>query len=168
MPVYSCREVADKYPGVSVLEHGHRYRIGRFTVMPLHVPHNAENYAYVIDHPETGRILFATDLTHFPYVVRGIDTVMIEANYSDEMLIDRLCSGADIRSRPDNHLSIDGAEATLMRLYGPEMKQVILIHLSDGNSDEKAFMGQIRTALPSCDVYAADRGMEVPLFRDEF
>lgn len=168
MPVYSCREVADRYPGVSVLEHGHRYRIGRFSVMPLHVPHNAENYAYVIDHPETGRILFATDLTHFPYVVRGIDTVMIEANYSEEMLVDRLCSGADIRSRPDNHLSIDEAEATLMRLYGPEMKQVVLIHLSDVNSDEKAFLTQIRAALPSCDVYAADKGMEIPLGKDEF
>ena len=168
VPVYSCREVADRYPGVSVLEHGHRYRIGRFTVMPLNVPHNAENYAYVIDHPETGRILFATDLVRFPYTVRNIDTVMIEANYSDGMLVDRLCSGEDVRSRPYNHMSVDAAEATLVRLYGPQMKRVVLIHLSDGNSDERAFLEQIGAALPSCKVYAAERGMEIPIGKDEF
>ena len=168
LPVYSCAEVAEKWPGVAVLEHGHRYRMGGFTVMPLHVPHNAENYAYVIDHPETGRILFATDLVRFPYTVRNIDTVMIEANYSDGMLVDRLCSGADVRSRPDNHMSVDEAEATLVRLYGPQMKRVVLIHLSDGNSDERAFLEQIGAALPSCKVYAAERGMEIPIGKDEF
>lgn len=168
LPVYSCREVADRHHGVAVLEHGHRYRIGGFTVMPLNVPHNAENYAYVIDHPETGRILFATDLVRFPYTVRCIDTVMMEANYSDGMLIDRLCSGADIRSRPDNHMSVDEAEATLRRLYGPEMKRAILIHLSDGNSDQRAFLGQIREALPSCAVCAAEPGMVMDIGKEEF
>lgn len=168
LPVYSCREVAGKYPGVAILEHGHRYRIGGFTVMPLHVPHNAENYAYVIDHPETGRILFATDLTAFPYTVRDIGTVMIEANYSDEMLIDRLCRGSDIRSRPENHMSVDVTEATLNRLYGPEMKRVVLIHLSDVNSDQRAFLARIRASLPSCEVRAAEAGMEMDIEKEEF
>lgn len=160
--------MAEKWPGVAVVEHGHRYRMGGFTVMPLHVPHNAENYAYVIDHPETGRILFATDLTGFPYAVRNVNTAMIEANYSDEMIVGRLCEGADMRSRPENHLSADAAEAVLRRLYCPEMNRAVLIHLSDANSDQRAFLGQMRAALPSCEVHAAEPGMEIYLGKEEF
>lgn len=168
IPVFSCQEVADKYPGVAVLEKMKRYRIGHFLAQPLAVPHNAENYAYIISHESFGKILFATDLTRFPYNVKGLNTVMIEANYSQDIVIDRMCENIISRSSPENHMEINEAISTLERLKSPDLMNVILIHLSDGNSDERKFREMVQEALPGVNVYVADKGMEIELNKEEF
>lgn len=168
IPVYSCNDTAEKYPGTSVLHPMKKYRLGAFLVTSFPVPHNVDNYAYMIEHEDIGRLLFMTDLTRFPYNIKGIDTVMIEANYSQETIIDRLCAGSNIRSRPENHMSIDECLSTLQRLYGPSLKRIVLIHLSDGNSDERRFLGMVRDAFPSCEVYAARNGMQIEISKEEF
>lgn len=168
IPVFSCQEVVDKYPGVAVLENGKRYGIGSFVVQPLSVPHNAENYAYIISHESFGKLLFATDLTRFPYNVKGLNTIMIEANWSQEIVIDHLCDNTFGHSSPENHMEINETLATLERLESTELTNVILIHLSDGNSNEKDFRDRVQEILPGVNVYVADRGMEIELNKEEF
>lgn len=168
IPVFSCQEVADKYPGVAVLENGKRYGIGDFIVQPLSVPHNAENYAYIISHESFGKLLFATDLTRFPYNVKGLNTIMIEVNWSQDIVIDHLCENVMSRSSPENHMEINETLATLERLESPELMNVILIHLSDVNSNEREFREKVQEILPGVNVYVADKGMEIELNKEEF
>lgn len=168
IPVYSCREVAEKFDGVVCLGHGKRYRIGPYVVQPIPVEHNAENYAYLIEHGDFGRLLFATDLVDFPYRIRGLNTMMIEANYSEDIVIDNLCRNEDSFSSPQNHMEIGRTLAVTARHRGPDLRTVVLLHLSAGNSNEREFRKLASEALPGVDVYVADKGLEVELRKEEF
>ena len=93
---------------------------------------------------------------------------MIEANYSQDIVIDRLCENIISRSSPENHMEIYETLLTLERLKSPELMNVVLIHLSDGNSDERKFREMVQEALPGVNVYVADKGMEIELNKEEF
>ena len=167
LPVYSCKEVADKYHGVRVLEQGFKYRIGSFLVQPMHVEHNAENYAYIIDNDETGRILFVTDCMYFPYRIKGINHLLIEANWSEDIFLDHLCDNEEIRSNNQYHMEIEETVMCVKRLYSADMNTILLIHLSDGQSNGEAFKKRIYDAIgmmPS----VADKGMTIELNKEEF
>lgn len=168
IPVYSCREVADRYNGVVVLEAGKRYDIGGgFLVQPISVPHNAECYSYIIEHPECGKILFCTDLSEFPYRVRDVTNFLIEADYSEEVVFGRLSRSDSFRSHPENHMSIDACVDVLKRNVNPETRTVTLIHLSSENSDEAEFRRKVRESV-GIDAAIALKGVEVELDKEEF
>ena len=168
IPVYSCRDVAERFRGVAPLESGRKYRMGPFTVQPIPVRHNAENYAYLIEHDDFGRLLFATDLIDFPYKIGGLNTVMIEANYSEEIVLDNMCRNEASFSSPENHMEINETLSVLERLKSPDLQTVVLLHLSSGNSDERKFRRLVMEALPGVDVYVADKGLEIELRKEEF
>lgn len=171
IPIYSNCELKEHYPFANMILPKHKYDIGDFfKVMPLQVPHGeVENYAYVIDHPDTGRIVFATDCEDFPYFIPNVTTLMIEANYSEEILLNKALDGEDIRSRSETHMEINRAISVIERLQSPKLRRVVLLHLSDGFSDERAFIGAVREKVGDMvEVYAADKGMRVPLDKDWF
>lgn len=167
LQVYAPQSVCDTYPKCKCVEHLHKYRIGGFTVMPLSVEHNCECFAYVIEHEDIGRFVFATDLKYFPYKIPDVSCLMLECNYCDETLIDNLCNGADTHSRPDNHLSLENALETTRRLYSAKLNKVILLHLSDGNSDENLIKRKFKEEL-GIDVLIAESGFTVNLDKDDF
>lgn len=144
-----------------------RYKIGNFTVMPLSVEHNVQCLAYVIDHPDIGRLIFATDCIDFPYKVQNVNYMLCEVNYCEDKIIDNICNGADIHSRPDNHMSLDTAIEVVGRLYNPRLSLVCAIHLSDGNSDENAIKKRFREEL-GIDIKIADKNTEFILSKEDF
>lgn len=171
-PIYTTADAADTLPQDYARDLGAKckYRIGSFSVMPLPVPHgDCPNYAYVIDHPSCGRIVFATDCEDFPYDIKDVTTLMIEANYSEEILLNKALDGEEIRSRSETHMEINTAISVIDRLCGPSLRRVVLLHLSDGLSDERAFISQVREVVGDMvEVYAADKGMRVGLDKDWF
>lgn len=131
--------------------------------MGLPVPHgDCPNFAYWIKLPDGQTVLFGTDLQEMPYNIKGISTLMLECNYCDETVLDNLCSGANINSRPDNHLSLEKALETTRRLYSPKMNKVVLLHLSDGNSDENLIKRRFKEKL-GIDVQIAISGLNICL-----
>lgn len=152
------------------LENKHKYVIGSFTIMPLSVPHgDCPNFAYIIDHYATGRIVFATDCEDFPYDIKDVTTLMIEANYSEEISLQHALDGEEIRSRSETHMEINRTLACIERLQSPKLRRVVLLHLSDGLSDEKAFIKAVQEKVGEfVEVYAADKGMKIGLEKDWF
>lgn len=167
LKVYSCAEVASLYPQVKVLEPKKRYVIGEFKIMALPVPHNAECYAYHIQHPEMGTLLFATDASTLPYFIKGINFLCIEANYSEDLIVDRLCEGKDVRGTRQDHMEINETINVIKCLQSPELCKVVLLHLSDANSDESLFK---RHVWQECGIECecADSGKVYELTKDEF
>ena len=102
IPVFSNQDVADKFQGVKALQPKKKYKIGSFVVMPLEVEHNAPNFAYIIEHEEIGKLVFATDLTHFPYKIKNVNHLLIEANNSEDIIIDHLCDNS-VGQRSNRH-----------------------------------------------------------------
>lgn len=141
LKVFAPRSVCDIYPKCTPVYHAKRYKLGGYTIMPLKVPHGdcEECMSYYIELPDGQTMLFATDLSDFPYNIKGINTIMLEANYGEELIIDRLCNGSDIRSSFNAHMEINDTIRIIKRLNNPNLNKVVLIHLSDGNSDERMF-----------------------------
>lgn len=169
IPVYCTPSAAEVNDGIFMLQNKHRYAIGNFKIMSLQVKHgDCECYSYVIDHPECGRIVFATDLEDFPYHIKDVDTLMIEANYSEDIIVEKMMQNEEIRSQSHNHMEINTTLACIERLYSPSLKRVILIHLSSGLSDERAFISAVREKFPILDVYATDKGVVINVDKEEF
>lgn len=167
IPVYSCSDVVSQYPTVNLLKPLKKYKIGNFEVMALPVPHSVENYAYYIYNPDMGKMVFATDCRTVPYNLKNLNFLVIEANYSLELIIDQFCCGTDIRGSSNDHMEIGETISVINRLKSSELSKVILVHLSDANSDEEAFKQRIWS---ECGVRAetANKGDVFILSKEEF
>lgn len=146
IPVYVNKEVVEKYPYVHLLTQKYRYSIGKFKVQCLKVPHNALCYSFIIKCPSGEKILFATDLSKFNYKVSGCDVIMMEANYDENLIYESLARGEVVRSQSENHLEIKDCLESVERCVDTNTQLIILLHLSDGYSDEKRFQKMVHEA----------------------
>lgn len=169
LKVYSCKSVADKYDNVSILKIGHKYRIGSFYVQTLPVPHgDCECYAYIIDHEDMGRLLFATDLSEFPYKVKECNHIMLECNNSLDAIVDNMVEGNYNMAASNTHLDMEDCFDVLHRLDNPELQNIVLLHLSDRNSDEGVIRKQLSEQFPLVKTYIADKGLTIELTKTDF
>ena len=121
-----------------------KYHLGGFTVIPLKAPHgDCPNFAYHITLPDGQTLLFATDLETFPYNLKDCNHICIEANFSDEIRIDAMLNGAELRAQSRNHMEIGETIRTIKRLKSSELQSVVLLHLSDSLSDAGGFKKRI-------------------------
>lgn len=168
IPVYSSVSVAEKYPKVKVLEPMKKYRIGSFTILPLSVPHgDCPNLAYHITLPNGETCLFCTDCEGFPYTLKNINHIFIEANWSEDVIINKFANNEQSNSSYNTHLSLNRCIDVLKRLYSSALSTVVLLHLSDNNSDENAFKKAI---FEQCGIRCeiAEKGKVFELSSDSF
>lgn len=137
--------------------------------MPLQVPHgDCTNFAYVIEHPDCGRIVFCTDAENFPYNIPDVTSLIIEANYCEDLLVDALMDDKAIHSQSHTHMEIDTTISVVKRLVSPKLMRVVLIHLSGGFSDEKAFKSRIREVSAFATVHSAASEPIIDMSKDPF
>lgn len=146
IPVYGNKDVVEKYPYVHLLTQNYRYSIGKFKVQCIKVPHNALCYSFIIKCPSGEKILFATDLSKFNYKVSGCDVIMMEANYDEDIIYEALARGEVVRSQSENHLEIKDCLEAVERCVDANTQLIVLLHLSDGYSDEKRFQKMVHEA----------------------
>ena len=168
MTVCSNTDVASDFDGVKELEPMKKYHFGGFTVIPLRVPHgDCPNYAYLIVLPDGQTFLFATDIEDFAYEIPGLNSIAIECNFSDDIRIDAMLNGTELRSQSHNHLSLDKCVEVIKRLKSPSLSSVVLLHLSAGLSDAEGFKQRI---FNECGVRAevAEKNTAFILRKEEF
>jgi len=119
------------------------FRIGNFKIMAFDIQHDAaEPLGFLIDHPDCGKTLFLTDTNYCKYTFPGLNNIIIEANFSKE-IIDRKF-GADsgkefLRNRIlRSHFSLDNCKDMLKANDLTAVNNIVLIHLSDSNSNENS------------------------------
>lgn len=150
------------------IERGKGYRFGRFKVLPFDACHDVPCVGYLIDHPETGRIMFLTDSCMCEYVFPGLNQVMIECNYSDAKLVEAINAGRTLPSQRErlmtSHMELNTCKGFLCANNLTNVANIVLLHLSDNNSDEKNFVSEIERQTGKV-VYAAHTGLEIELDR---
>lgn len=150
------------------IERGKGYRFGRFKVLPFDACHDVPCVGYLIDHPETGRIMFLTDSCMCEYVFPGLNQVMIECNYSDAKLVEAINAGRTLPSQRErlmtSHMELNTCKGFLFANDLTNVANIVLLHLSDNNSDEKNFVSEIERQTGKV-VYAAHTGLEIELDR---
>lgn len=142
------------------------YKAGGFRFYALGVEHDVPCYAYVVSHPAMGTLAFCTDTITLPYRIKGVNHWLIEANYSDELVYRNIESGslnpAMRRRLLNSHMELGETLRVLRQQDLSPARNVVLLHLSDGNSDEAEFVRQVRS-VAKCSTVAAKAGMVVEL-----
>lgn len=150
---------------------GDQFPVGGFKVKPFGIKHDcADPMGYLINHPETGNVLFLTDSYYCEYTFRGLNNVIIEANYCQKILDHRMMTSNTpgfLRDRViESHMSLETCKETLQANDLSLVNNIVLIHLSDGNSDAKRFKREIEEVTGKV-VYVAEAGLTIENFNKQ-
>lgn len=145
------------------------FKIGGFKIMSFDVRHDAaEPCGFLINHHETGNTLFLTDTIYSPYRFRNLHNIIIEANYSHKVIRVKLQDMEFLKNRVmESHMSLDECINFLNANDLSKVNNIVLIHLSDGNSDEKLFKDEVTKATGKT-VTVADNGLQMNLNKTPF
>lgn len=170
----------DIYTGKANGVSGHRFKeieplkerqIGAFRVIPFEVFHDVETFGFLIQHPESGNLCFLTDTAFCKYTFPGLNNIIIEANYSREILLRRFEAGelnAVVRDRVfKSHLSFENMLEFLAANDLQEVNKIVLIHLSSGNADPEQFEQKTRE-FTGKSIEIARPGRVIPLNKTPF
>jgi len=142
-----------------------QFQIGNFRVIPFDVKHDvAEPVGFLINHPETGNVLFLTDSMYSPYTFKNLNNIIIEANYS-KAIIDRKYGAESnkefLRNRVlRSHFSLENCKDMLAANDLSKVNNIVLIHLSDSNSNEVQFLEEVHKQTGK-NVSVASAGMTI-------
>lgn len=169
--VYISEEMFDEYvlnhktkSNVHLFRANNLYSTKDWDFMPIAVEHDVPNYGFVCEHDDIGEFCYFTDTHYIPINLKNCRHFLVEANYCPE-IIDRLLDSKRIsefqyaRVR-NSHMSIDETVAFLKRSKSIKMENIVLLHLSDGNSDAKAFTERVRTEIGITPIIG-DKNMEI-------
>lgn len=141
---------------------------GKFKINFFPVIHDVPTYGAVITEPTMGKLVFVTDAEYVKYTFPGVNHIMVEANYSQDILDENMNSGEIHKALRDrimkSHMSFDTAKGMVKANKNPMLRNVILCHLSSHNSDKKRFEKEMKdVAGQFCNVTVAQKGVEVDL-----
>ncbi len=165
IPVYTSRGTAkalkiEQHQLVHQVADHEMVRIGKFSVMPFKVEHDAaEPFGFLMYHPAMGTVLFATDtrdlrfhpfkrdnIINFP----GLNNILIECNYRHDIMERNIAAGrlpqAMANRTKKSHCSFDECRATLLAQDLSGVNNIVLIHLSDANANAKELQADIEAA----------------------
>lgn len=145
-----------------------RKEVGGFTLLPFPVEHDASDpCGFLISHQECGKILFLTDSSEIDYEFKGLNNIIIEANYGCAIAEQRIMQGKlDARHQErvnKSHLSIEKCLTFLNRTDLSQCNHIVLIHLSDGSSNAAEFKNAVVQATGKTTTIA-DKGVTIDNF----
>lgn len=168
IPIYSNEETRVVDKRIISMKKGRKTSIGGFKIQPILLFHNCMNFGYVIEHEEIGKLVFCTDTCRIPYRFKNVNHFMVEANYSYDLLIDHMCDNVYSQSASENHMEINDTIEMLKENYSSSLQNVVLIHLSNGNSDANEFVKKTKEELGFNNIFVAEKNFVLPLQKEEF
>lgn len=121
-----------------------QFRIGTWTVLPFEVQHDAaEPLGFLLASQSGEKLVYITDTYYCRYRFRGLTHIMIEANFSIEILNKNIAEGrVPPAMKPRllrSHMSLETVKGFLAANDMSQVREIWLIHLSSSNSDEEMF-----------------------------
>jgi phosphoribosyl 1,2-cyclic phosphodiesterase len=166
IPVYAMKDTLE---AKGVLDH-HRahaiignntHQIGAFRIFPFPVNHDVPCFGFLIYHPECGMTLFLTDTFYCDYTFPGLNNIIVEANHDTDILDNNGTPGF-LRDRIiQSHMNLDTCKELLLANDLSAVNNIVLIHLSNSNSDARMFRKEIEN-ITGKTVHIAEAGMVVP------
>lgn len=147
------------------------FQVGKFKILPFDVKHDVPCVGFLIEHPDCGKVLFLTDTYYCKYTFPGLNNIIIEANYSKEIIDKKYGPDSDkefLRNRIlKSHFSLANCKDMLKANDLRQVNNIVLIHLSDSNSDENQFQKEVYE-LTYKNVHVASNGMVIPFYKTPF
>ena len=143
------------------------FNVGNFKVLAFETMHDCkEPLGFLIKHPEMGTLLFATDTYYLEYTFEDLNHILIECNYSDEIINENIEAGhipLSLKNRVyKSHFSLSNIIGFMGANDLKSVRNIVLLHLSDGNSNANEFKREVNN-LTGKEVFIADIGLEINL-----
>lgn len=154
-------------------------RAGEFIITPFYLPHTTKdkdtrkivpcpNFGFLIEHEEMGKLIYATDFEYLPFRFTSLHVQhwLIECNHMDDM-VDRASAKYEHVIR--GHSSLSTVRKIIEVNKTPNMRNIILCHLSQENADPNVMQVEIQNAAgPYVNVFVAEKEMEIPMGKYQF
>lgn len=179
IPVYTSQGTIDAVSqklnsdfGMNPIQVGRRYQIGKFGVMPFDILHDCNQpFGFLIHHEEMGLCAFITDTHYIPNRFKGLNQILIEANYEAQILDDNLWNGKIDNMRYQrvlrSHMSLETCIDALKANDLTGVQNIVLIHLSPQNSNAELFKNKVIEATGK-NVHIALKGLTIDFNKDPY
>lgn len=142
-----------------------QFNIGSYTILPFETKHDcSEPVGFLIHHSDMGTMLFATDTYYVEYKFDNLNHILVECNYSVEILNENVEAGqvpAILKDRiVKSHFELENVKGFLMANDLTAVRNIVLIHLSSANSNEKQFKKEIEKVSYK-QVFVAKKGIKI-------
>lgn len=126
-----------------------QFCIGTWTILPFETQHDAaEPLGFLLQNQAGEKLLFATDTYYIKYQFQGLTHIMVECNYAADILQANVDAGKVPESMRNrllrSHFSLDNVKKFLLANDLSKVREIWLIHLSDGNSDAERFKREVQ------------------------
>lgn len=157
--------VGHRYSIVKSLE---EFQVGNFKVLPFTTQHDAvEPLGFLIEFiPTKERILYATDTFYLKYKFKNINYFLLECNYIQEIVKQNVEMNIVDKTRYKrllkSHMSLENCIDFLKNNVSIDTKKIVLIHLSNENSNEEVMTTEIKNIF-GIDTVVASSGTNIEL-----
>lgn len=134
---------------------------GKFYIKAFKLVHDVPCFGFYILHSDMGNLIYASDTEYIKYRFKGINHILVESNYSDDLIDNEAVNREHVLR---GHMSLQTALDFISTNDNPALRNVVLLHLSDKNSDSEQFLQKTKeTVKYGADCYIAEKGLEVDL-----
>ena len=129
---------------VHVVKALEQFKVGEWTVLAFDAVHDApETLNFLLAHRSGIKVAYITDTAYCKYRFRGLTHILVEANYSLD-LINRQVNEGEIPVEQKvrllkTHMSLETCKGFLRANDLSKVEAIYLLHLSDNNSDAERF-----------------------------
>lgn len=151
--IYTSQGTADEL-GLSghrltILKPHEQVNIGTWTVLPFEIEHDAaEPLGFILANTASDKLVFLTDTYYCRYRFKDLTHIMVECNYSIDIVNQRVASGnlhpAQKKRLLRSHFGLEHVKDFLQANDISKVQEIWLLHLSDGNSDAEVFKREIQ------------------------
>ncbi len=122
----------------------HMFRINTFLVIPFELKHDIYNYGYLIQGQISNKkLVYLTDTAYSEYKFKDLNYIMIECNYEGELLKNSSLNNFVKNRIHRTHFGFDAVKDFLRANDLSKVEEILLLHLSDANSNAKLFKSEI-------------------------
>ena len=126
----------------NIIKAKQQFRIGTWSILPFETQHDAaEPLGFLLANQDGDKLLYATDTYYIRYRFSGLTHIMVECNYSLDILKRNVEAGAvpkELKSRIlKSHFSLENVKQFLRANDLSRVREIWLLHLSEQNSCEK-------------------------------
>lgn len=126
-----------------------QFVLGTWRILPFETQHDAvEPVGFLLADRAGEKLLYATDTYYIRYRFQGLTHIMVECNYALDILRENVANGTvppALRDRVlKSHFSLGHVKEFLAANDLSRVREIWLLHLSDGNSDAERFKREIQ------------------------
>ncbi|SPF51192.1 Metal-dependent hydrolase, beta-lactamase superfamily I (fragment) [Candidatus Desulfosporosinus infrequens] len=151
-----------------MVDAGVQFQVGDFIVLPFDTQHDCDQpFGYLIQYkPTSEKLIFCTDTYYIRNRFNSLNYILVESNYCKDTLDANIEAGYIPQSMKnrllESHFSLEHVKEFLRANDLSQVKKIVLLHLSDSNSNAERMVREIEE-LTGKIVVIAEAGRNIPL-----